>query len=186
MDWCFAAQNRISQTAAKAVLDNFVTNSLVSFLSLMVQQQHQLAFTTGVFSVWHEESWSLVDWSWLCWPVSSFAVLTEPQHGWGWLSWGLLCPTTPDLLAKLFPVQARRDAATALCRCSKNTLLVYGQPVVCQVPASSAKLLSSSGLSPACMFQCLGLFLPRCRALHIECREHPLCSFLPPAEVSEE
>jgi len=31
MDWCFAAQNRISQTAAKAVLDNFVTNSLVSF-----------------------------------------------------------------------------------------------------------------------------------------------------------
>ena len=113
----------------------------------MVQQQHQLAFTTGVFrydhSVWHEESWSLVDWSWLCWPVSSFAILTEPQHGWGWLSWWLLCPTTPDLLAKLFPVQARRDAATALCCCSKNTLLVYGQPVVCQVPASSAKLLSS-------------------------------------------
>lgn len=60
MDWCFAAQNRISQTAVKAVLDNFVTNSLVSFLSLMMQQQHRLAFTTGVFrydhSVWHEES----------------------------------------------------------------------------------------------------------------------------------
>lgn len=113
----------------------------------MEQHQHPFIFTTGLFrydhSVPREQSWSLMGWGWLCWPVSSFAVLTELQRGQGLLSWGLLCPTTLELLAKLFPVQDRKDAATALCHCSTSTLLVHGQPVDCQVPASSAKLLSS-------------------------------------------